>query len=214
MKITIFSDVHGDIYSLEKLFNIESSDIYICLGDLVGYGPHSNACIDLAIDKCGIDNIIMGNHEDMYINGKAHSSCSTLAKNYFSKSFSLYKKDNRVNFFNSEISHVVLGSKYTLTHTLNDKHIYPDSVLNSLDSNYIIGHSHIQFYKRVSEKYSVANVGSLGQNRQNKNVANYANFYYLDGTIEFKSFYSPKYKLIKDMCSLGYDSELLSYYES
>ncbi|HHB1557912.1 TPA: metallophosphoesterase, partial [Vibrio cholerae] len=57
MKVTVFSDVHGDIYSLETLFKLEYSDCYICLGDLVGYGPHSNKCIDLAIDKCGIDNI-------------------------------------------------------------------------------------------------------------------------------------------------------------
>ncbi|MBY7818078.1 metallophosphoesterase family protein [Vibrio fluvialis] len=216
MKITIFSDVHGDIYSLEKLFDVESSDLYICLGDLVGYGPHSNACIDLAIDKCGIDNIIMGNHEDMYIKGQAHSSCSSIAKKFFSISYQLYKEDKRIQFFNMEKSLVVpkLEVEYILTHTVDNMHVYPNSILDNIDNNYIIGHSHIQFFKRIGQVNCVANVGSLGQNRQSKGVANYVNFYLADGTMEFKSFYSPKDRLIKDMLNMRYDSELLRYYES
>lgn len=216
MKITIFSDVHGDIYSLEKLFDVESSDLYICLGDLVGYGPHPNACIDLAIDKCGIDNIIMGNHEDMYIKGRAHSSCSSIAKDFFSKSYQLYKEDKRIQSFNIEKPLVVpeLKVEYILTHTVDNMHVYPNSILDNIDNNYIIGHSHIQFFKRIGQVNCVANVGSLGQNRQNKDLANYVNFYLSDGTMEFKSFYSPKDRLIKDMLNLGYDSELLGYYES
>ncbi|BDA01605.1 metallophosphoesterase family protein [Vibrio cholerae] len=216
MKVTVFSDVHGDIYSLETLFKLEYSDCYICLGDLVGYGPHSNKCIDLAIDKCGIDNIIFGNHEEMFINGFPHSGCSDIAKRFFYHSYGNYSNDDRIKLFNSEKILPVPGanSDYILTHTLNNKHIYANTIVDEISGNYLIGHSHIQFFKMINSKFKLINVGSLGQNRQSKNIASYANVYLSDGAIEFKNFFSPKVKLINDMINLGYEPDIMSYYES
>ena len=48
MKIAVISDVHGNIYALMRaLEDIEDQkvDTIICLGDLVGYGPHPNEVI-------------------------------------------------------------------------------------------------------------------------------------------------------------------------
>ena len=45
MKIAVMSDIHGNIYALMKaLEDIDEQrvDKIICLGDLVGYGPHPN----------------------------------------------------------------------------------------------------------------------------------------------------------------------------
>ncbi|EGR1835834.1 hypothetical protein FXE65_00325 [Vibrio cholerae] len=215
MKVTVFSDVHGDIYSLETLFKLEYSDCYICLGDLVGYGPHSNKCIDLAIDKCGIDNVILGNHEEMYLIGAAHESCSELAKRFFNISFRQYTTDKRLNNFKKKI---ILGGAFDRTvsfqHTLERRHIYPNSIVQSIDENIcFIGHSHVQFSKDINLSSRIINVGSLGQNRMDKNIANYVNYYPEKSTIELRSFYSNKYNLVRDMRMCGYEDELLKYYE-
>lgn len=45
MKIAIISDIHANVYALINLLediDIEKVDTIICLGDLVGYGPHPN----------------------------------------------------------------------------------------------------------------------------------------------------------------------------
>jgi predicted phosphodiesterase len=63
-KYAIISDIHGNLEALEAvLADIEQErvDRILCLGDLVGYGPNPEECIDLAIDKSDI--VIAGNHD-------------------------------------------------------------------------------------------------------------------------------------------------------
>ncbi|MDZ7548359.1 metallophosphoesterase family protein, partial [Clostridium perfringens] len=50
MKIAAISDIHGNIYSLLKVLediDEQRVDLIVCLGDLVGYGPHPNEVIAL-----------------------------------------------------------------------------------------------------------------------------------------------------------------------
>ena len=50
MKIAVMSDIHGNIYALMKtLEDIDEQNVdkIICLGDLVGYGPHPNEVVAL-----------------------------------------------------------------------------------------------------------------------------------------------------------------------
>ena len=50
MRIAVISDIHGNLYALrEVLEDIDNQNIdsIICLGDLVGYGPHPNEIIAL-----------------------------------------------------------------------------------------------------------------------------------------------------------------------
>ena len=50
MKLAVISDIHGNIYALMKaLEDIDEQkvDKIICLGDLVGYGPHPNEVVAL-----------------------------------------------------------------------------------------------------------------------------------------------------------------------
>lgn len=63
-KIALISDVHGNLPALEAVISRlekEKPDIWICLGDIVGYGPHPSDCIDIIQDKNMI--CIMGNHD-------------------------------------------------------------------------------------------------------------------------------------------------------
>ncbi len=65
MRLMVFSDVHGNLEALQSMLkdaagrNVHRS---ICLGDLVGYGPHPNECVELvrSLKKC---RCLAGNHD-------------------------------------------------------------------------------------------------------------------------------------------------------
>jgi diadenosine tetraphosphatase ApaH/serine/threonine PP2A family protein phosphatase len=47
MQILVFSDIHSNLTALETVLSIAGNmDAYWCLGDLVGYGPDPNECIE------------------------------------------------------------------------------------------------------------------------------------------------------------------------
>ena len=70
MKIAVMSDIHGNIYALMKtLEDIDEQrvDKIICLGDLVGYGPHPNEVI--ALIKRREIPCIKGNYDASVVDG-------------------------------------------------------------------------------------------------------------------------------------------------
>lgn len=64
MRYAIISDIHSNLEALESVLNqikIERVDKILCLGDIVGYGPNPNECIDLIREKCAL--FLTGNHD-------------------------------------------------------------------------------------------------------------------------------------------------------
>lgn len=64
MKYFIFSDIHGNLEALTTVLQKIPEllpDKVICLGDIVGYGPNPNECIQRIHQTA--DEIIMGNHD-------------------------------------------------------------------------------------------------------------------------------------------------------
>jgi predicted phosphodiesterase len=64
VKRALISDIHANLEALEAVLKDISErgikEIY-CLGDMVGYGPNPNECVDLVIAKCQV--AILGNHD-------------------------------------------------------------------------------------------------------------------------------------------------------
>lgn len=63
-KIALLSDIHGNLSALKNVIQVlekEQPDQWICLGDLVGYGPFPGECIDLVREKEMI--VVKGNHD-------------------------------------------------------------------------------------------------------------------------------------------------------
>ncbi|MGQ9524648.1 MAG: metallophosphoesterase family protein [Armatimonadota bacterium] len=63
MRIAVLSDIHGNIEALESCLHALSrqADSYLCLGDVVGYGPDPNACCEtLRRLEC---RTVLGNHD-------------------------------------------------------------------------------------------------------------------------------------------------------
>ncbi len=64
MKIAVLSDIHGNLEAFKSvLTHLESIDIQhiVCLGDVVGYGPRPNECVELVQQHCAF--CVMGNHD-------------------------------------------------------------------------------------------------------------------------------------------------------
>jgi predicted phosphodiesterase len=61
----VFSDVHSNLEALGVVLDrlaAEGAEAYLCLGDLVGYGPDPDACLDRVRALKGL-SVIAGNHD-------------------------------------------------------------------------------------------------------------------------------------------------------
>ncbi|MES0370923.1 MAG: metallophosphoesterase family protein, partial [Mariprofundaceae bacterium] len=68
--VAILSDIHANEPALRAVLDeLKKSDIHriLCLGDIVGYGPHPTECIDLLCKAGAL--CIRGNHDHMVGNG-------------------------------------------------------------------------------------------------------------------------------------------------
>jgi predicted phosphodiesterase len=63
-RYAIIADIHGNLHAfqsvLARLAGMEM-DAILCLGDIVGYGPFPDTCLDLVIKHCS--TIVQGNHD-------------------------------------------------------------------------------------------------------------------------------------------------------
>ena len=207
LRYLIYSDVHGNLPAFENIVKKEESiDSYICLGDLVNYGPWSNKCIDFALSlKSSV--VLMGNHEEAFINGD-YPGDNQLVKSFFNHTFSEFNRLNEIKQFKD---HFVIDI-YTCKHTLFNKYIYPDTDI-ILDNNYFIGHSHHQF-QYINNDFNLFNVGSVGQNRK---IINLSNYIILDSSldnVELKSLLFNLDLLVNEMMCKKYPQTCIDYYLS
>ena len=73
MKYGIFSDIHGNLEALTqvmdsmKRYGVERK---ICLGDIVGYGPFPNECVEMVAEQS--DLVVLGNHDSVAVGRESH----------------------------------------------------------------------------------------------------------------------------------------------
>lgn len=64
MRFAFISDIHSNLEALERsLEKIDAMgvDHILCLGDIVGYGPYPNECVQLVRNRCTMS--VQGNHD-------------------------------------------------------------------------------------------------------------------------------------------------------
>jgi diadenosine tetraphosphatase ApaH/serine/threonine PP2A family protein phosphatase len=64
MLLAIISDVHANLEALDAVTQAAEAagaEAFVCLGDVVGYGPDPVACIDAVRARCA--NVVLGNHD-------------------------------------------------------------------------------------------------------------------------------------------------------
>ena len=76
MKIAVISDIHSNIYALDKVIEdikLKNVDMVVCTGDLVGYGTRPNEVIHKIKEEKILT--IMGNYDDAIGNLKIVCGC-------------------------------------------------------------------------------------------------------------------------------------------
>jgi diadenosine tetraphosphatase ApaH/serine/threonine PP2A family protein phosphatase len=68
MRYAIISDIHGNLHAFQavlgRLGELQIDEV-LCLGDIVGYGPHPDCCLDLIHRICTV--VVQGNHDEAVI---------------------------------------------------------------------------------------------------------------------------------------------------
>ena len=206
MKVLIYSDVHGNLPAFEKMIKCEGfCDQYICLGDLVNYGPWSNECVELAMSlKHSV--LLMGNHEEAFIQGVYDGH--QLVKKFFELTIAGFNYFEEIKSFKADYK---VGN-YACIHTIENRYIYPDSIVE-LSNNYFIGHSHHQFHL-TNHNCQLYNVGSVGQNRKKICIINYAIFDMDENSVNLKSLEYDASVVINEMNSRQYPEDCINYYRN
>ena len=183
MIYAIFSDIHGNQYTLSSMLNsIKNYNIkvYIFLCDICGYYYGQNECIEI-LEKLQNAYFLRGNHDQYWLDVlSGNRTIKELAMNYGN---TYYKKlkDKNVEFLKNTLLKIeteisgkkILGFHGGLNSYLEER-IYPDMVEDYYKEHYyklceydyiFTGHTHYSFYKKMCERTIWINPGSLGQPR-------------------------------------------------
>jgi putative phosphoesterase len=161
MKIAIISDIHSNLEALETVVReIEKDKIdqIYCLGDIVGYGPSPNECIDII--KSVTDKVVM-----MLFNSYARESTEWTRRmikdeNYeYLLNLPLKISDKDLLFVHSTPL-IPEDWSYILTQHSAEKHFNYFTEIACF-----IGHSHRPEMFRSIDNRLIVNVGSVGQPR-------------------------------------------------
>lgn len=229
MKIAVISDIHGNLYALMKaLEDIDDQkvDKIICLGDLVGYGPHPNEAIAL-IRRRNLP-CIKGNYDASVVDGDY-----TYIRNTSINSFALpwacdeirmsnkYYLDSLPKFLKYQFN----GVNFLFTHgsprEINE-YLFEDSentikVMETLDDDVLVcAHTHIPMAKQYGNKLLI-NVGSVGKPKIGKPNPTYAIIEILENgevKVQFRYLEYEYKRIVKDCAMLNFPSDITSSYET
>jgi predicted phosphodiesterase len=81
MRYGVLADIHGNLHALRAALSAlgrEGVDRYLIAGDLVGYGPNPNECVELV---AGLDAVcVAGNHDLIALDLLSDDRCPELAR--------------------------------------------------------------------------------------------------------------------------------------
>ena len=203
MRILVFSDIHANLTALSAVLNAAGEvDAYWCLGDLIGYGPDPNECIEVVKELPNLTCLI-GNHDAAaldYIELDVFNYEARISAQWTKNNLSLNSMaflNNLVDSYKNEIVTLAHGSprnpiwEYLLDlQTAKINFGYFDTHLC------FVGHTHIPacYAQSANNKISkcrvlhpgespnlenraILNPGSVGQPRDHDPRASFAIFY-------------------------------------
>jgi diadenosine tetraphosphatase ApaH/serine/threonine PP2A family protein phosphatase len=186
--IAVISDIHSNLTALQTALNYIQEikpDKIVCLGDIVGYGPRPNECVELIHQNCQIS--LMGNHDHAVLGLTDTYHFNQYAReaiNWTRKTLTIQNKAYLENLTFSHHENEILYVHSTPVHPEEWHYILSEyearQYLEKMKQNIcFVGHSHIPILfgtdkKPIYEeeidldlekqKY-IVNVGSVGQPR-------------------------------------------------
>ena len=173
--IALISDVHGNLPALEavlKKIDTYSPDQWLCLGDIVGYGPFPVECVDLIRDRK--IPTVMGNH-DAGVSGKLTIKHFRGPNRVLIEKTQELLSQDQLRWLGELPITLKEGEMWTAVHAnpieplkweYVDSAIKARNMLQTIDTQLcFVGHTHIPFV--VSDE-----VGSIGFNTKHKYLIN------------------------------------------
>lgn len=207
--IAIFSDIHGNLPALEQFIRstCDRVDQYICLGDIVNYGPWNNECVDLVYSLPKLV-LLEGNHERLFLGTDSLSHEIPLVQQFTNHLLPRFTRRERI----ADLPQDYRLGDYICSHTIDNQRVYRDTAIE-VCRNYIIGHTHHQFRIERSGK-TIVNAGSIGQNRAFIDVLNYLLFDPATQQIELCEDLYDFDSFLKEMIARDYPQPCIDYYAS
>jgi predicted phosphodiesterase len=217
VRLGVLSDIHANLHALEAVLEAlegEWVDEYLCMGDLVGYGPFPNECV-AAVERLGI-RCVAGNHDLIALEQLSDDGCVKLARDTLRWTRSVLSDDARR--FLERLPRVAVMDVIVMAHgSLDDPTCYvrrPGDAAMQLDhlarehpraEVLLLGHTHSQIAVveggRVPRtrggtvgiagaRRALLNPGSVGQSRER---AARARFMVLDLERREATFHARRY---------------------
>lgn len=203
MRFGIFTDVHSNLEALDAVlahFKKERIQSFICLGDLVGYGPNPNECIQRVLSLKKVQ-VIAGNHDYAVVGLKELTWFNDLASRSLVWTKRHLTEENR-NYL-MRLPRLIDHSLFTLAHgsprdPIDEYLLTPRQYLDNVEyfktAVCFIGHTHLpcvfyadslgiiqhkplsdgEVFKIDSLGHTIVNAGSVGQPRDGDNRASCA----------------------------------------
>jgi predicted phosphodiesterase len=202
MRYGILADVHANLPALQAaLRGLANAAVEKCIvaGDLVGYGPHPNECVELV---AGLDAVcVAGNHDLMAIGQLSDEGCIPLGRAAIRWTQSVLGRDARRYLEALPLQAETHGGVVVAHGSLDDPEEYTTNAAEALGQLarlqhrwpgarlLVLGHTHRplvvrskagrmelrgagQFTLHADERY-VVNAGSVGQARELRARARY-----------------------------------------
>lgn len=194
MRFGVFSDIHSNLEAFEAIlafFKKERIQSFLCPGDIVGYGPNPNECVQLVSGLKRLQ-ITGGNHDYAVVGMKDTSRFNDMAARALTWTKRRLKEETRG--FLTRLPRLVDASLYTLAHGsprdpideyLLTSRQYLDNLEYFRTPVCFIGHTHVpsifftdslgriqhkpliegETYAIDPQGKTIVNVGSVGQPR-------------------------------------------------
>jgi diadenosine tetraphosphatase ApaH/serine/threonine PP2A family protein phosphatase len=203
MRILVISDIHANSEALEAvLADAGAVDETWCLGDIVGYGPDPNLCVELIRERPNL-TCLLGNHDVALLGRMPLSAFNSEARRSLDLQARVLTADN-MEFLRSLPDGTLTRGEVTLVHGSPRDPVW-EYVLNSLAARLnfdyfdtpfcFVGHAHLQCLFQLDEERNritmdapkpgeamamtpraIFNPGSVGQPRDRDARAAYAIF--------------------------------------
>jgi predicted phosphodiesterase len=140
MKIAVFSDVHRSLPALEFFVAATRSavDAYLCLGDVVNYGPWNDECLNIVLNLPHI-TLLEGNQERLFLGTAELMQEPPLVQTFYRHSHKCFMQNDLI----AGLPETCRLGEFECRHTINGRKVYPDTLIE-VACDHLIGHSHHQ----------------------------------------------------------------------
>jgi diadenosine tetraphosphatase ApaH/serine/threonine PP2A family protein phosphatase len=167
MRVLVISDVHANYEALEAVFAAAGAvDATWCLGDIVGYGPDPNLCLELVRERPNL-TCLLGNHDVALLGRMPMAAFNGEARRSLDFQSRILTADN-MDFLRTLPDTTLTNGAVTLVHGSPRDPIW-EYVLNTLSARLnfdyfstpfcFVGHAHLQCMFQLDEARNRVSMG-------------------------------------------------------